>query len=71
MSDASDDLILAREVDARLALRGRRVRFSLLAPYGPYIGRGALRVVRVKTREDESAELLAGYESYERIEDAP
>jgi len=66
----NEDLILAREVDARRALRGRRVRFSLLAPYGPWAGCGALRVLRLRTAEDDSAELVAGYERYERL-DAP
>jgi hypothetical protein len=62
-----EDLVLAREVDARRALRGRKLRISLLAPYGAWLGRGALRVLRVKTTGDDSAELLAGYESYERL----
>ena len=62
----NEDLILARELDARQALRGRKLRFLLLAPYGNWLGCGALRVLRLKT-DDESAELLAGYESYERI----
>lgn len=64
----NEDLILAREVDARRALRGRRVHFSVLAPYGPWVGCGALRVLRLKTAEDDSAELVAGYERYERYE---
>jgi hypothetical protein len=64
----NEDLILAREVDARRALRGRRVRFSVLAPLGPWVGCGALRVLRLKTTEDEVAELVAGYERYERYE---
>jgi len=64
----NEDLILAREVDARRALQGRRVHLSVLAPYGPWVGCGALRVLRLKTLEDESAELVAGYERYERYE---
>jgi hypothetical protein len=64
----NEDLILAREVDARRALRGRRVHFSVLAPYGPWVGCGALRVLRLKTADDESAEIVAGYERYERYE---
>ena len=64
----NEDLILAREVDARRALRGRRVRFSILAPYGPWVGCGALRVLRLKNTGDDSAELIAGYERYERYE---
>jgi hypothetical protein len=64
----NEDLILSREVDARRALRGRRVSFSVLAPYGPWVGCGALRVLRLKTADDDSAELVAGYERYERHE---
>lgn len=64
----NEDLILAREVDARRALGGRRVYFSVLAPYGPWAGCGALRVLRLKTADDDSAELVAGYERYERLE---
>ena len=63
-----DDLILAREVDARRALGAKPVRFRLLAPYGPWIGCGSLRVLRLKVGPDESTELIAGYESYERIQ---
>jgi len=62
-----DDLVLTREVDARRALAGRRVRLSVLAPYGPWYGSGALRVLRVKTRDDESVELVAGYDCYRRL----
>lgn len=66
----NEDLILAREVDARRALGRRRVHFSVLAPYGPWVGCGALRVLRLKTADDDSAELVAGYERYERLESA-
>jgi hypothetical protein len=64
----NEDLILAREVDARRALRGRRLHLSVLAPFGPWAGCGALRVLRLRTAEDDSAELVAGYERYERLE---
>ena len=64
----NEDVILSREVDARRALRGRRVVFSVLAPYGPWVGCGALRVLRLKTSDDDSTELVAGYERYERHE---
>ena len=62
----TDDLTLVPEVEARAALRHRSLRFSLLAPYGTWLGRGALRVLRLRTEDDESTELVAGYESYER-----
>ncbi|MBV8153333.1 MAG: hypothetical protein JO029_09525 [Candidatus Eremiobacteraeota bacterium] len=62
-----EDLVLAREVDARRALRGRKLRLALLAPLGPWLGRGALRVLRVRDLGDDFTELLTGYESYERL----
>ena len=62
-----DDLVLTREIDARRALRDRRLRLSLLAPYGSWFGCGMLRVLRVKPREDDYVELVVGYESYERV----
>ena len=63
----TEDPILAREVDARRALHGRRVKLSVLAPYGQWAGCGALRVLRLKI-DEESAELVAGYERYERTD---
>jgi hypothetical protein len=64
----SDDLTLLPEAEARHALRHRNLRFSLLAPYGSWLGRGTLRVLRLKTDGDETTELVAGYESYERLD---
>ncbi|MBV8722995.1 MAG: hypothetical protein JO277_12645, partial [Candidatus Eremiobacteraeota bacterium] len=43
------------------------LRFALLAPLGPWLGRGALRVLRVRDLGDDFTELLTGYESYERL----
>lgn len=63
----SDDLTLLPEAQARYALRERKLRFSLLAPYGSWLGCGTLRVLRLKA-DDESTELVAGYESYERLD---
>jgi hypothetical protein len=65
----NEELILAAEVDARRVLRGRRLRFSVLVPVGSWAGSGALRVLRLRTLQDESAELIAGYERYERLGD--
>ena len=59
--------MLVPEVEARRALRDRRLRFSVLAPYGAWIGCGSLRVLRLKMNDDETAELTVGYESYERL----
>lgn len=61
----SDDLILSRDVEARRAFAGRRIRLQMLVPFGAWIGEGALRVLRVKTEEHDGAvELTVGYESY-------
>jgi hypothetical protein len=61
------DLMLVPEVEARRALRDRRLRLSVLAPYGAWIGCGSLRVLRLKMNDDETADLTVGYESYERL----
>jgi hypothetical protein len=62
-----NDLTLVPEVDARRALREHRLRLSVLAPYGAWIGCGTLRVLRLKMIDDESAVLTVGYESYRRL----
>jgi hypothetical protein len=61
-----NELVLLPEVDARRALGDRRLRLSLLAPFGPWVGRGTLRVLRVANGSD-AIELTVGYESYERF----
>lgn len=61
------DLTLMPEIHARAALAGRRVRLSVLAPMGGWMGRGTLRVLRT-TERDDAIELVCGYESYERSE---
>ena len=60
----NDDLILVPEVQARRALGDRPIRLEILVPYGAWIGRGALRVLRLKIDDGGSAELTVGYESY-------
>jgi len=60
----SQELVLLPEVQARRALGDRSIRLHVLAPYGCATGRGALRVLRLKTDERE-VELTVGYESYE------
>ncbi len=71
--------MLVPEVQARRALRGRRLRLRVLAPYGSWIGCGTLRVLRLKIDEpvalrldqddageaDREVELTVGYESYQ------
>jgi hypothetical protein len=61
-----EDLVLMPEVDARRALAGEALAFSVLAPVGAHAGRGVLRVLRVKPA-DGAIELVCGYESYERL----
>lgn len=72
MANDAGDLTLMPEVDARAALAGRRVLFSVLAPVGSWAGRGTLRVLRAtpltRTGEEEAIELVCGYESYERLD---
>jgi hypothetical protein len=65
MSEASRDLILMPEVQARAALSGRRLRLRVLAPFGSWLGVGALRVLRASER-DGVIDLDCGYESYAR-----
>lgn len=59
--------MLVQEVEARRALRGHPMRLQVLAPYGSWAGRGALRVLRVRVDESGAAEVVAGYESYEPL----
>ncbi len=63
-----NELVLLPEVDARRALDARRLRVSLLAPFGHWLGRGTLRVLRVIS-SDDGTELTLGYESYERADE--
>ena len=62
----SEDLVLVPEVQARRILEGRHIRLQVLAPFGTWIGCGALRVLRLKMNgPDKDVELIAGYESYQ------
>jgi hypothetical protein len=63
----SEDLVLVPEVEARRALRDRRIRLQVLAPHGVWTGCGALRVLRLKATDDgeREVELTVGYESYQ------
>jgi hypothetical protein len=60
----NQDFVLVREVEARRALRKRRIRLHVLAPHGAWMGCGALRVLRLKIGDDQTADLTVGYESY-------
>lgn len=65
MTDHTTGLTLLPYVQARAALSGRRLRLSVLAPVGNWLGVGTLRVLRAIEREDEIS-LVCGYESYHR-----
>jgi hypothetical protein len=70
----SDDLILMPEVQARRILGDRPIRLQMLAPYGAWIGRGALRVLRTRMLDaqgDKEVELTVGYESYQPHAEEP
>lgn len=60
----NEELILVPEMQARRAMRNYALRLHVLAPHGAWLGCGALRVLRLKINEDQSAEIVAGYESY-------
>ncbi len=65
-----EDLILVRDVEARYALRGRLLRYVVLAPFGNWVGRGALRVLRARLSSAEGdagelVDLVLGYDAYE------
>jgi hypothetical protein len=64
-----EDLVLMPERCARRALAPQSMTFALLAPLGAYAGRGVLRVLRARQAGD-AVELVCGYESYARLEDA-
>lgn len=75
---AIEDLTLMPHVQARAALAGHRIQFSVLAPVGAWLGCGVLRVLRATPRFVDGSgvgeafvELVCGYESYERMELAP
>ncbi len=83
----SEDLTLIAEVQARRALRKQPIRIAMLAPYGAWIGRGMLRVLRLRmpaqpfdeactersrsAQDDDVVELTVGYESYEPLTIGP
>ncbi|MGH7737939.1 MAG: hypothetical protein ACREMP_08775 [Candidatus Tyrphobacter sp.] len=68
MIAASGDLTMMRDVEARFALRGRRLRYTVLTPFGSRIGRGALRVLRVtesmNAESGDVVDVVLGYEAY-------
>jgi hypothetical protein len=67
MNGEDTSLVLLPEVQARALLHDRALSFRLLLPPYPAYGVGVLRVLRVAEREGRT-EIIAGYESYERVE---
>ena len=67
---SSDDLALSDWMTARRILASRhpelQIELRVLHPVYPAAGAGKLRVLRVIPRP-ERIEVLAGYESYERL----
>jgi hypothetical protein len=61
----SPELIFTPEHEARAKLGDAPLRLRVLRPPYPAIGRGVLRVLRV--REGDACELIVGYDGYERI----
>ncbi len=61
-----DELVLMPEPLARRRLAGEPLRMRVLAPFGPFAGRGRLRVLRCRPA-GAVIELICGYESYEPL----
>jgi hypothetical protein len=64
----ASDLTMMTDVEARRALTGRELRYRILSPLGAWMGRGSLRVLRVKAMEENpvALDITLGYESYEK-----
>jgi hypothetical protein len=60
----NEALVLVPEMQARRALAGQILRLHVVAPPGAWIGCGRLRVLRVRSEEDGTTSVAAGYESY-------
>ncbi len=60
----NEELILVPEAQARRALCDRAIRLKVLSPFGAWVGRGSLRVLRVRQGDAGDIELVVGYESY-------
>jgi hypothetical protein len=62
-----DELPMTALVEARAMLAGRAMRLRMLLPPYPALGCGVLRALRVSEQGD-MLEIVAGYETYERVE---
>jgi len=73
-SQSHADFALMDHVEARAGLHAaaraslKTLRFSLLEPVQPALGRGKIRVLRVHDDGAGYLDVIAGYESYERID---
>ncbi|MBV9148920.1 MAG: hypothetical protein JO024_03580 [Candidatus Eremiobacteraeota bacterium] len=72
-----EQLVLMPEVEARRVLQatGKPITLIVLRPVFPAAGRGQLRVLRARPvlrqaqdEEESELEVVAGYDSYERVE---
>ncbi len=55
--------------EARAAFGDARIALRMLVPPWPALGVGHLRVLRVRERDD-ALEVMAGYDTYERLASA-
>ena len=62
-----DELPMTTLVEARAIVGARAVRLRMLLPPYPALGCGALRALRF-SESGEWIEIVAGYESYERLD---
>jgi hypothetical protein len=62
-----DELPMTALVETRANLGARAIRLRMLLPPYPALGCGVLRALRI-TEQREIIEIVAGYESYERLE---
>jgi hypothetical protein len=62
------DVALMTDTEVRRTLRGRHIKYSILAPFGAWLGCGSLRVLRVKPLDDDALDITLGYESYEKFD---
>jgi hypothetical protein len=70
-SPSHAQFVLMPEVQARRALEavGGKISLTVLRPVFAALGCGKLRVLRIRpVKEESELEVVAGYESYERIE---
>jgi hypothetical protein len=62
-----ESLTMLPEVVARRRLAGRPLTLVMLQPPFAALGVGTLRVLRVRENADAGLEVVAGYDTYERL----